>query len=206
MAKKGKVKMGLRILLWVLVDIALVLVMLFVFNIMGIVDIRKTVSGMKNRITNSDVEISSELQDFNILDSERLEQQLKVIKIRDEELALRETELNKLEIELNQRFAKIEEEQKALEEREIEIKKRENNVEERSKTIDRLATRFTSMVPDAAVAIFLEMDDRDLIDIFRVVEERALVEERASLVPVWLSSLPPERAAQIKRKMLSEVN
>lgn len=206
MEKINKVKIGIRIFLWILVDIALILAILFIFNILGIIDIRNTVSNMKEKITNSSLEISPEFENFNILDSERLEKQLEMLKIKDEELKLKEKELTDYESELNQRTAKLEEEQKALAEKENEVNKKAINVEERSKTIERLSNRFQNMAPDDAVAIFLEMEDRDLIDIFRVVEEAALADERVSLVPVWISKLPPEKSAQIKRKMLNNIN
>jgi flagellar protein FlbB len=59
------------------------------------------------------------------------------------------------------------------------------------------------MNPAQAVGILTAMDDQDVIDIFRKTEEIAQAEGAASLVSVWLSRLPPARAAELQRKMAS---
>ena len=45
-------------------------------------------------------------------------------------------------------------------------------------------------------------DDQLLIDLLRITDELAADEGRLSLVPFWLAQLPPERAADIQRKMV----
>jgi flagellar protein FlbB len=57
------------------------------------------------------------------------------------------------------------------------------------------------MRPDDAVAILVGYDDQLLIDTLRVTEELAQAAGEVSLVSVWLSRLPSDRAADIQRKM-----
>jgi flagellar motility protein MotE (MotC chaperone) len=205
MAKKGKVRFGLRISLWLLVDIALVLAALFIFNMMGIIDIRATVGGIKDKISGADTSISEDLEGFNLLDSERLQQQLKNIDIKNEEIDRREKTIATKEQELNQRVAKLEEKEKALIEREEQLKKEQQNVEDEYKKVQIAADRFNGMAPEAAVKVFLKLPDDFLIKVFRYSEENAAAQELTSFVPVWLSLMPPERVAGITRKMLNAV-
>ena len=60
---------------------------------------------------------------------------------------------------------------------------------------------LTSMRPAEAVRILEGYDDQLMIDTLRVTEEIARESGEVSLVSVWLSNLPPERAADIQRKM-----
>jgi flagellar protein FlbB len=57
------------------------------------------------------------------------------------------------------------------------------------------------MPPRSAVAIIGEMNDQDAIDVIKKAEENARDGGAVSVVPFWLSLLPPERAAEIQRKM-----
>jgi flagellar protein FlbB len=57
------------------------------------------------------------------------------------------------------------------------------------------------MRPDDAVEILAGYDDQLLIDTLRVTEELAQQAGEVSLVSVWLSRLPAERASDIQRKM-----
>jgi flagellar protein FlbB len=51
------------------------------------------------------------------------------------------------------------------------------------------------------VGIIAAMDDQDAIDVFRMTEEIARQEGKASIVAYWLSLLPPQRSAELQRKM-----
>ena len=62
------------------------------------------------------------------------------------------------------------------------------------------------MAPANAVAILLAMDDQDMIDTLRKVDEIAEQEGKSSMVSYWMSLMPPERVAQIQRKMTVKPN
>ena len=48
------------------------------------------------------------------------------------------------------------------------------------------------------------MDDQDVIDVLRRADEDATALGQTSLVAYWLSLMPPERAAEIQRKMANK--
>jgi flagellar protein FlbB len=104
-------------------------------------------------------------------------------------------------MEIEQMAQELEERQKALDERENSINAMTEDADIRTRNIEQNARYLTSMPPDNAVAIIAAMSDQDAIDVFRKTEEIALAEGAASLVSVWLSRLPADRAAELQRKM-----
>ncbi|UZV88442.1 flagellar protein FlbB, partial [Treponema pallidum] len=54
------------------------------------------------------------------------------------------------------------------------------------------------------VKILLKTDDQDVIEVFRMVDAAARQRGVNSLVPYWLSLMPPDRAAEIQRKMANK--
>jgi flagellar protein FlbB len=58
------------------------------------------------------------------------------------------------------------------------------------------------MPPASAVGILVSMDDQDVIDLLRMTESIAQAEGATSMVSVWLSQLPAQRAAELQRKMV----
>ena len=63
---------------------------------------------------------------------------------------------------------------------------------------------LNGMQPLAAVNILIAMDDQTVIDVLRKVEEIAKRSGSSSMGSFWLSLMPPDRAAEIQRKMLSK--
>jgi flagellar protein FlbB len=57
------------------------------------------------------------------------------------------------------------------------------------------------MPPANAKDILLKMDDQDIIDVLRVVEDEAKKAGEDSVVAYWLSIMPADRAATLQRKM-----
>jgi flagellar protein FlbB len=57
------------------------------------------------------------------------------------------------------------------------------------------------MPPERAVGIIAAMDDQLVIDVFRKTEEIAQAEGTTSIVSYWMSLMPPDRAAELQRKM-----
>ena len=60
------------------------------------------------------------------------------------------------------------------------------------------------MRPADAVEILNAMDDQDVIDTLRKVEEMAVAAGKNSQVSNWLSMMPPERVAALQRKMTNK--
>ncbi|MFP4211650.1 MAG: flagellar protein FlbB, partial [Alkalispirochaeta sp.] len=73
--------------------------------------------------------------------------------------------------------------------------------ENRRAVLEQNSRDLTSMRPEDAVEILLGYDDQLLIDTLRVTEELAQEAGEISLVSVWLSRFPADRAADLQRKM-----
>jgi flagellar protein FlbB len=149
--------------------------------------------GRTQEHTPVDVELS--------LDSERLAVRLEAMDLREQELKKQETDLDTQRNELAQMAQVLEERQKALEERESSFNALVKETEDKHKNVEQNARYLTGMPPQNAVEIIGKMDDQDAIDVFRKAEEIAQAEGSASIVSYWISLLPPDRAAELQRKM-----
>jgi len=135
------------------------------------------------------------------LDAERLATRIEALDLRNLELDKREEGIVRKEAEIEQKAQELEERQKALDEREKSFNVRLEQFENRRVNVEQNARYLTGMPPAKAVGIIAAMDDQDAIDVFRMTEEIAQKEGKASIVSFWLSLLPSERAAELQRKM-----
>jgi flagellar protein FlbB len=109
--------------------------------------------------------------------------------------------LRSQEEELNQMIEQLQEKEQVLEDREKLFNERIKAFDNRRDNLRQNATYLVGMPPESAVKILLEMEDQDVIDIFRMTEEQAQEAGEISLVSYWLSLMPSERAAVLQRKM-----
>ncbi len=137
------------------------------------------------------------------LDAERLAVRLEALDLRNMELQQQEQELQTKQGQIEQMAQELEERQKSLDEQENSFNALVKEAEDKDKNVEQNARYLTGMPPQNAVNIIGEMDDQDAIDIFRKAEEIAQAEGAASIVSYWISLLPPERAADLQRKMAS---
>lgn len=135
------------------------------------------------------------------LDAERLAVRLEALALRNLELDQREETIAAEEGRILQMSQELEDRQKMLDDRENSITVKEQEINSRNTNIEAIARNLNGMPPQNAVAILTEMNDQDAIDVLRKTEEIALSEGTASIVPFWMSLLPPDRAAEIQRKM-----
>jgi flagellar protein FlbB len=135
------------------------------------------------------------------LDSERLAIRLEALDMRNLELEKQEQELQSRQRQIEQMAQELEERQKSLDERENSFNASVRNAENKDKNVEQNARYLTGMPPQNAVEIIGNMDDQDVIDIFRKAEEIAQAEGASSIVSYWISIMPPERAAALQRKM-----
>lgn len=135
------------------------------------------------------------------LDAERLATRMEALDLRNLELDKREEGIVRRDAEIEQKAQELEERQKALDEREKSFNVRLEQFENRRVNVEQNARYLTGMPPAKAVGIIAAMDDQDAIDVFRMTEEIAQKEGKASIVSFWLSLLPSERAAELQRKM-----
>ncbi len=199
MAGYGGIGTGIRIVLLMLLVAVLVLGGLIWFDYLGILDAKKTISPVYGLFGIERAEIDAE--DPFLLERERLNKQLDALALRAEDLDSREQDIKLKEEELSQMIEQLKEREKSLDDREKVFNERIKAFENRRVNLKQNATYLVGMPPDNAKDILLEMEDQDIIDIFRVTEEQARVEGETSLVSYWLSLMPPERAAALQRKM-----
>jgi flagellar protein FlbB len=145
-------------------------------------------------------------QEILNLDAERLAIRLEALELRNMELNTQEQELRNRYGEIEQMAQELEERQKALDERENSFNAVAQEAEIRSRNVEQIARYLTGMAPERAVGILTEMDDQDVIDVFRKTEEIAQAEGTTSIVSYWLSLMAKTaagaaRAAELQRKM-----
>ena len=199
MAGYGGIGTGLRIFLLVLVVVVLVLGGLVWFDYLGLLNARSMIAPVYTVLGGRRAPM--DVEDPLLLERERLNKQLEALALRAEELDAADQELRSQEEEMTQILEQLEEREKALDEREKVFNERLKAFENRRVNLQRNAEYMVGMPPENAVDILLEMEDQDIIDVFRMTEEQARASGEISLVAYWLSLMPPDRAAVIQRKM-----
>jgi flagellar protein FlbB len=173
------------------------------FDYLGVIDAKDALSpvfrliGRESR-TRSDLEPDEYLN----LNDERFAMLLEAQTLRDLDMEKREAEIAQKYGEAEQMAQELEERQKALEDQEKSINDARLSAENESRNIEGVAQYLVNMPPAQAVAIIAQMDDQHAIDIFRKTDELAQRGGTGSIVPYWMSLLPPEKAAEIQRKMV----
>lgn len=135
------------------------------------------------------------------LDGERLAVRLESLELRAAELDARESAASLRDAEIEQKAQELEDRAKALDEKEKSFNKTIEDFENRRVNVEQNARYLVGMPPEKAVGIIAEMDDQLAIDVFRMTEEIAKAEGKASIVSYWLSLLPSKRSAELQRKM-----
>jgi flagellar protein FlbB len=200
-AEYSEVRPGVRIFILFLLIIVLALGGIIWFDYLGVVDAKSMIApvyqllglGRRSAVANAD--------DPNLLDRERLAKQQDSLLLTRQELDSREAALTAKEKQLNQLGQDLNDRQAALEAQQKALNDARKAIEDRSVNLDQNALYLTSMAPANAVAILAKQDDQYVIDTFRTVEAQAKKAGTDSLVPIWLSLMPADRAATLQRKM-----
>ena len=190
---------GFRIVILLLLVAVLALGGLVWFDYLGIIDAAGLLAPVFTVIRGEKVVVDAE--DPLLLEKERLAKQLEALAIRSEELNAFQREMENREAEINQMVEQLEERERAIEDREKVFNESLQAFENRRVNLRQNSDYLVGMPPENAVKILLQMDDQDVIDIFRVTEEQARISGELSIVSYWLSLMPAERAAVLQRKM-----
>jgi flagellar protein FlbB len=201
MAQYSYIGSGTKVFLLLLVLITLTVSGFIWFDYLGLYDGKDILAPLLGILGFHERTVVEDIEDPYLREREELAKQYEALKIREEELDMREDGITEREKEISQMIEDIEEQEKALEERENSFNERVEQYDKRRRNLEQSSEYLTGMEPEKAVNILLEMDDVDIIDIFRITEERADEEGEISLVAYWLSLMPKERAAEINRKM-----
>jgi flagellar protein FlbB len=200
-AEYSEARPGVRIFILLLLLIVLTLGGVIWFDFLGLVDAKSIISPVY-RLMGFDRRSSvASADDPNLLDRERLAKQSDALVQRQQDLDTRDTAVAKKEKDLAQLGQDLNDKEAALTAREKAFNDQVKAFEDRRRNLEQNATYLTSMPPTNARDILLKMDDQDIIDIFRIVEQQAQKAGTDSLVPYWLSIMPAERAADLQRKM-----
>ncbi|GHU81164.1 flagellar protein FlbB [Spirochaetia bacterium] len=172
------------------------------FDYLNVID-AKTVLAPLYRLIGREGRTQGELgpDDFLNLDAERLAMRLEALDLRNMELDQKESEIAAKMGESEQMAQELEERQKALEEQQKSINDAIEDADIITRNVEQQARYLTGMTPQRAVAIMTEMNDQQAIDVLRMTEDIAQREGTSSMVAFWLSLMPPQRAAELQRKM-----
>lgn len=188
--------------------IILILIGLVWFDYLGIIQAKQLFApiyrlfGLQTQSTSSVNSISS--ISYIDLDSERLAKRLESLDLRSQELDKREQTIQQKEQENLQISQELEDLRISQEEREKTFNNTVKKYDDREVNIVQNARNLTGMAPQNAVNILLAMDDQDMIDTLRKVDEISAESGSNSMVPYWLSLMPADRVAQIQRKMTNK--
>ncbi len=199
MAGYSGVGSGFRILILILLITVLILGGLIWFDYLGLIDARQSIAPVFRVLGLGREEVAAE--DPFLLDRERLNMQIEALSIRSQDLDNRDQAIEAGEEELNQMIEQLREREQAQDDREKVFNERLETFENRRVNLKQNADYLVGMPPEKAKDILLEMEDQDIIDIFRIAEEQAREAGEQSLVSYWLSLMPPKRAAVLQRKM-----
>ena len=210
MAGISAVKTGSKIAALVLLILILILGGFVWFDYLGLINVKEMMQpvvapvagrlgldfGLPEPIEN--------VEDINLLEKERLSKQRQALELFENELDLREEEISGQEAEIKQMLESLEEREAAFEEKEKSFNDRLKEYDNRSANLRQAADYFVGMPPEAAVKMFLEMEDQDVIDIMRAHQKLSDEQGKASMVSYWLSLMPADRSATLNRKMLKK--
>ncbi|MDR1506093.1 MAG: flagellar protein FlbB [Treponema sp.] len=156
------------------------------------------------RLINREARTQSDLapDEFINLDAERLAVRLEAGALRDLEMDKREAEIKAKQDEIEQMAQDIAQQQAALDDQQKSINDGLEAADTVSRNVEGVAQQLYGMPPERAVAIIAEMNDQQAIDVLRKTDEIAQRDGTGSLVPYWMSLLPPQRAAELQRKMV----
>lgn len=201
MAEFSEVRPGARIFILFLLLIVLTLGGIIWFDYLGLVDAKSIISPVYRLLGFEKRSSVASADDPNLLDRERLAKEQDALALRQQDLDTRSAALAQKEKELNQLGQDLNDRDAALTSREKAFNDQVKAFDNRRVNIAQNATYLTSMPPANAVAIMAKMGDQDIIDIFRTVEQQAQKAGVDSVVPLWLSMLSADKAADLQRKM-----
>jgi flagellar protein FlbB len=200
-AEFSEVRPGVRIFVLFLLLIVLTLGGIIWFDYLGIVDAKSIISPVYRLLGFDKRSSVASADDPNLLDRERLAKEQDALALRQQDLDTRGVALAQKEKQLNQLGQDLNDRDAALNAREKAFNDQVKAFDNRRVNIAQNATYLTNMPPSNAVAIMAKMGDQDIIDIFRTVEQQARKAGIDSVVPLWLSMLSADKAADLQRKM-----
>jgi flagellar protein FlbB len=200
-AEFGEVRPGVRIFILLLLLVVLVLGGVIWFDFLGILDAKAVLAPVYGLLGMQRRGPAPASDDPNLLDRERLAVQADALALQQQELDARQAALDGREKELTQLAQDLSDKEGAAGAREKAFNERAKAFENRRVNLVQNAKYLVGMPPANARDILVKMEDQDVIDIFRIVEDEAKKAGEESTVAYWLSIMPADRAATLQRKM-----
>ena len=197
-----------KVIAMLLLIVILILGGLLWFDYLGVINAKKTFAPIYSML-GLEVQTSETITDPDStlianLEDDRFAKRMESLDILSQELELREENVAVDEKQNLQVASELEEMKKSLEEQQITFNKEVTKYDDRNVNIVQNAKDLASMKPTDAVEILNSMEDQDVIDTLRKVNEIAEAEGAMSQVSNWLSMMPADRVAEIQRKMTSK--
>jgi flagellar protein FlbB len=200
-AEFNEARPGVRIFILLLLLVVLTLGGIIWFDYLGIVDAKSAIAPVYRVLGVQKRSTVASADDPNLLDKERLSKSQDALALQRQDLDARDAALAAKEKQLNQLGQDLSDKEAALTAREKAFNERAKAFENRRVNLAQNATYLTNMPPANSVAILAKMGDQDVIDLFRIVDQQAQKAGTDSVVPLWISMLPADRAATLQRKM-----
>jgi len=187
---------------YLLLNVMLVIMALFLFDLMGILNIRRIFLPVVSSLPLVGKLAIENVEDPLLLNREEKKKEEYSLSVWEDKLKEREKTIAAKEAELKSKEESLASEREEIQLMVAEFEKSKNEYANYKKNVIQQAIYIESMPPKEAVARLKEMDDMIVIDIFREMERRAQSEGRNSIVPYLLSLLEPKRASVIQKKMM----
>lgn len=172
------------------------------FDFLGIINAKQILSPLYQLAGGQAQSVIEEPDDILLLDKERLLKEQQRIEQLSEQLASKEAQLDTQEQELAAIKQKLEEEEKDLEARRNALTEETERADSKKAKLEQNADYLLNMPPQSAVDIMLQMDDLEMIEHLETAERLIAQQGGQSIVPYWLSLMPADRVAIVKRKMV----
>jgi flagellar protein FlbB len=198
----SRAKGFLKVIFMLLLLIAVLIGGLLWFDFLGIINAQtplKYVNGLLG--ISPQEELVDPLDSPYLLDEERLAKRQKAVELKLKEISADKETQKVQENELLQWSEELSEREKAVSEKEKSLNEALKLYDNKRANLEQMATYWGEMSPENAVAIMLNMNSLDVVDVLRTSERLAQEAGKASLVAYWISLMPADKAAEIQRLM-----
>ena len=196
------------ILFWFFFDVVLVMIVLWVLVFFKLIEIKKSsplafiVDNPVSRMAlGEDKGPQLSPDDLFLLSSLRIKKREEALDSRFSDLNTQVVKVERSKQEVLVQSSQLEKDKQEILDKENTLTTKLDKIYNRENALTVTSNNLTKMPPQKAADILLSHTDQDIIDILRITEEQATANGKASLVSVWMGLMPPQRVADIQRKM-----
>lgn len=203
---REKINATPMILFYLFLNLFLFALLLWILDISGMIAIKENrflgyVSSAVNKVLRKNAIKIVDDEDLFLLSELRITKKEEALQSKISDFNVQKSDFEREKQSIIIQLSELEKGQQDLKDKEDSLKNKLDNMYSRETAFKEISKNLTNMAPEAAIQILINHTDQDVIDILRVTEEEAAKNKKTSLVPLWISLLPPDRAAVIQRKM-----